>query len=47
MEVRACIYDSFYDEAFEDEITNSEVERYITTQRYQNNNVLILNNSKE
>lgn len=47
MEVRACIYDSFYDEAFEDKIIGSEVERYIATQRYENNNVLVLNNSKE
>ena len=47
MEVRACIYDSFHDEAFEDKIIGSEVERYIATQRYENNNVLVLNNSKE
>ncbi|MDB2086596.1 hypothetical protein [Clostridium paraputrificum] len=47
MEVRACIYDLYYDEAFEDEITDSAVENYIATERYENNKALVLNNSKE
>ncbi len=44
IEVRASIYDSDYDEHIEGEITNSEIESYIATERYGSNHALILNN---
>lgn len=46
IEVRASIYDSDYDEHIEAEITNSEIEGYIATERYGSNHALILNNSE-
>ena len=46
IEVKVSIYDSDYDDHIEGEITNSEVESYIATERYGSNYALILNNSE-
>lgn len=46
IEVKVSIYDSDYDDHIEGEITNSEVESYIATERYGSNHALILNNSE-